>query len=192
MVASQTIPYITPEEYLEAERKAEYKSEYYDGQVYAMAGPSPRHGVIVMNLGGELRAALKGRPCQVFTTDLRLQISTRRYAYPDVIVVCGKPKFAEADKNTLLNPQLIIEVLSESTEKYDRGLKFGYYRSLPSLQEYLLVSQDSKVVEHYVRGADGGWTFQATEGLGTRITLASLNIELPLDEIYYNIDFVAE
>jgi Uma2 family endonuclease len=191
-VASQTIPHITPEEYLEAERKAEFRSEYVDGQVYAMAGFSRRHGVIVMNIGGELRAALKGRPCQVFATDIRLQVSTRRYFYPDVMIVCGKPKFAASDVDTLLNPQVIIEVLSSSTEAYDRGAKFGSYRSLPSVQECLFVSQDSLLVEQYVRGGNGAWTFQATEGPGTRVTLTSLSIELALDEIYYNIDFVSE
>lgn len=182
--------HVTPEQYLEAERKAEYKSEYCDGQVYAMAGASRWHGVIVMNVGGELRSALKGRECQVFATDMRLQVSPRTYFYPDVMVVCGKPKFAESDVDTLVNPQVIIEVLSESTEAYDRGAKFGFYRALPSLQEYLLISQDSQAVEHFIRQADGFWKFQATSGPDTRVTLESLNIELALNEIYYNIDFV--
>lgn len=191
-MASQTIPYITPEQYLEAELKAEYRSEYVDGQIYAMAGASRRHVGLVINLTRELSLALMERPCEMFITELRLQVSATRYLYPDVMIVCGEPKFAEADLDTLVNPEVIIEVLSPSTEAYDRGAKFGFYRSLPSLKEYLLISQASQTIEHYTRGADGVWNFEAIEGPGTRITLSSLKIELALDRIYLKVKLVGE
>lgn len=191
-MASQTIPYITPEEYLEAERKAEFRSEYVDGQIYAMAGTSWWHNVIMMNLSREVSAALKGSSCQPAASDQRLQISAGRYVYPDMMIVCGEPKFAESDLDTLTNPQVIIEVLSGSTEAYDRGAKFGFYRSLPSLQEYLLVSQTSRLVEHFTRGTAGIWKFNVTEGRGNAVTFTSLNIELKLDEIYYNVPIIGD
>jgi Uncharacterized protein conserved in cyanobacteria len=145
----------TPEEYLALERASAYKSEYYDGEVFAMSGASRRHVLIVTNLVTQLATQLKKRACEVYSADMRLKIEiTRAYTYPDVIVVCGEPQFSDKQKDTLINPTVIIEVLSESTQGYDRGGKFEQYRTLESFKEYLLISQDKPHVEHFVRQAD--------------------------------------
>ncbi len=134
-------PSLTPEQYLEIERAAEFKSEYYDGRMYAMSGASYPHALIIGGLAGKLSAALEQGPCAVITNDLRLRVSPRGlYTYPDVVVVCGEPKFVDNQKDTLLNPTFLVEVLSPSTEAYDRGFKSSQYRKLESLQEYALVS----------------------------------------------------
>lgn len=191
-MASRTTPFITPEEYLAKEREAEFKSEYYQGQMYAMAGARENHVLIITNLIGELRQALKGRECRVYSTDMRLLVpATGLYTYPDVTVVCGERNFIDTTRDTITNPQLIIEVLSKSTEAYDRGLKFLNYQTLPSLQEYVLVSQNSPRVEQFGRQTDHGWRYQATEGPGTRVKLTSIEVDLALDEIYSEIEFVA-
>jgi Uma2 family endonuclease len=132
----QTKTYISPEEYLALERKAEYKSEYFAGEMFAMSGASPRHVLIVTNVVAELRSQLKQRPCTVYSTDLRVRVSpTGFYTYPDVVVVCDQPQFADEQRDTLINPTFIVEVLSESTKDYDRGEKFEHYRTLVSLKE---------------------------------------------------------
>jgi Uma2 family endonuclease len=191
-MSTQTIPFITPEEYLSKEREAEFKSEYYQGQVYAMAGARENHVLIVTNLVGELRHALKGRPCRIYSSEMRLHVpATGLYTYPDVTVVCGEREFIDSRRDTLTNPQLIIEVLSISTEAYDRGLKFSNYQSLPSLQEYVLVSQALPRIEQFGRQADQTWRYQAIEGPGTRVKLTSIEVELALDEIYSNVEFTA-
>src|SRR5205809_2192753 len=151
-MASRPNTFLTPEEYLEIERKAAFKSEYYQGEMFAMAGGSPPHAWIISNLNYELVRQLKGRPCRVGTNDLRLRVlPSGLYTYPDVMVVCGKPQYADYRKDTLLNPIVIIEVLSDSTRDYDRGRKFQHYRALPSLQEYLTVAQDTPHIEHWTR-----------------------------------------
>lgn len=183
--------FLTEAEYLEQERRAEFKSEYYKGEVFAMAGVSRRHALIVLSIGAELRARLKGRPCEVYMSDLRLRVSpTGLYTYPDVMVVCGSPQFAEAD--TLLNPSIIIEVLSDSTTDYDHGRKFLHYRNLPSLTDYLMVAQHTPHVEHYIRQPDNRWTLGEFRDLAQCVPLVSLDCVLPLSEIYYQIDFGAE
>jgi Uma2 family endonuclease len=137
-MSSQPKTFITPEEYLEIERTAERKSEYYQGEMFAMAGGTPRHAWIVANLIGGLWQQLKGRPCRVASSDLQLRVSTTGlYTYPDVMVVCGEPQFPADQRNSLLNPSVIIEVLSDSTGDYDLGRKFRHYRTLPSLRDYL-------------------------------------------------------
>lgn len=142
--------FITSEEYLARERLAEFKSEYYDGQIYAMAGTSYRHSTIVMNLSGELYTQLRGRPCRPCVSDVRLRTKAAdAYCYPDIMVICGEPQFAEAGFDTLLNPTVIIEVLSPQTEAWDRGGTFHYYQKIASLKEYTLVSQNRVVPEDY-------------------------------------------
>src|ERR1044072_9754283 len=134
-MASHPKNYFTPEEYLEMERKADCKNEYFNGEIFAMGGASPRHVLIVTNVVSELRTQLKNRPCTVYSTDLRVRVSaTGLYTYPDVIVVCGEPRFADDHRDTLLNPTLIVEVLSNSTKDYDRGDKFEQYRALESFR----------------------------------------------------------
>ena len=144
-------PLLTPEEYLARERRAETKSEYLRGEVFAMAGASRAHNLIASNAAGELRQQLRDRPCEVYPSDMRVKVSpSGLYTYPDVTVVCGEPQFEDAEVDTLLNPKVLVEVLSPSTADYDRGGKFTHYRRLPSLQEYVLISQDRPLVEHYV------------------------------------------
>jgi Uma2 family endonuclease len=185
--------FITPEEYLRLERQAETKSEYYNGQVFAMSGASPSHVLIVTNVVAELRTQLKNRPCRVYSTDLRLRVSpTGLYTYPDVVVVCGQAIFADDQKDTLLNPTLIIEVLSESTKDYDRGEKFEQYRTLESLKEYVLIAQDRYHVEHHVRQPDNTWVLSETNRLEDTIELSSIQCSLSLTETYDKVEVVAD
>ncbi|HZF07917.1 MAG TPA: Uma2 family endonuclease [Thermoanaerobaculia bacterium] len=178
-------PYLTAEDYLAFERSAETRSEYVDGEMVAMAGASREHNLIVTNLLGELRSQLKGRPCELYPSDLRVRVpATGLYTYSDVVVVCGEPRFEDEHFDTLLNPSLVIEVLSASTEGYDRGKKFEHYRALDSLREYLLVSQDEPLVEQFVRQEDGAWRFTATSGRDAVVHLPSLGCSLALAEIY--------
>jgi Uma2 family endonuclease len=175
----------TPEEYLAIERSTLAKSEFFEGQVFAMGGASVAHVQIVTNLVGELRNQLKGGPCRVFSTDLRLRISpTGLYTYPDVIVGCEPLAFADDHRDTLTNPTVIIEVLSESTKDYDRGGKFAHYRALQSLKEYALFDQASVHAEHFVRQPDHRWLLSETDSLADALTLASLGAELKLSEVY--------
>jgi Uma2 family endonuclease len=139
-MSTQPKTFISPEQYLAIERKAERKSEYFNGEMFAMAGASESHVLIVTNVVAELREQLRGRPYTVYSTDLRVKVSpTGLYTYPDVVVVCGQPQFADDQRDTLLNPTLIVEVLSESTQDYDRGEKFEHYRSIASFHEYVLI-----------------------------------------------------
>ncbi|MBI3249121.1 MAG: Uma2 family endonuclease [Deltaproteobacteria bacterium] len=181
----QPQPRITPEEYLALERKALYKSEYLDGEVFAMSGASREHNLISFNISGELHPQLRHRSCEAYTNDMRVKISpTGLYTYPDVIVVCDEPQFEDAEVDTLLNPTLIVEVLSPSTEDYDRGGKFEYYRTLPSLREYLLVAQDRCHIVHYTRQKDGTWLLAETTRIEDQLRLPSINCNLSLAEVY--------
>ena len=176
---------LSAEEYLERERSAEYKSEYIDGDVVAMPGASREHNLIVANLVGELRQQLKGRPEVVYPSDLRVWIpARRRYTYPDVTVVTGESRFQDGRSDTLLNPTLIVEVLSPGTESYDRGNKFAAYRSVESIEEYLLVAQVERRVEHFARRPNGEWLFSECTAAGGVVTLPAVRCELALAEIY--------
>ncbi|MFY9822855.1 MAG: Uma2 family endonuclease [Thermoanaerobaculia bacterium] len=186
----QPKPYLTASEYLAIERRAETRSEYLDGEMFAMAGTSLAHSTIVGNLVGELRQQVKKQPCRVCPSDLRIHIpTTGLYTYPDVVVVCGEPKLLEDEElDTLLNPTLIVEVLSPNTEAYDRGKKFEHYRTIDSLAEYLLASQDEPRIEQYLRQDDGHWLFTAVAGLDSRIALPSIQCELSLAEVYDKVE----
>lgn len=180
---------LTEAEYLEIERRAEFKSEFFDGEMFAMAGGSPAHSLIASNLIGELRARLKGGACLVYNGDLRVKIeATGLFTYPDVAVVCGQRLFLDGD--TLLNPTVIAEVLSDSTEAYDRGKKFEHYRQIAALQEYLLVSQKEPRLEQFIRKPEGAWEFRETVGLDARLELPSLSVALPLAEVFANVEFI--
>ena len=182
-------PRFTPEEYLALERKAERKSEYFNGEIFAMSGASPQHVLIVTNVVAELRGQLKTRPCTVYSTDLRLKVSAAGlYTYPDVIVVCGEPQFDDDHKDTLLNPTLIVEVLSESTKDYDRGGKFEQYRMIESFVEYVLIAQDKPHVEHFVRQADNRWLLSETNRMKDTIELTSIACNLILTEVYDKVE----
>jgi Uma2 family endonuclease len=177
----------TPEEYLEWERASPEKHEFFQGEVFAMAGATKEHNLIVGNIVGELRNALRSGPCQVYPSDLRVKIpATGLYTYPDASVVCSKPTFEDDSFDTLLTPEVIFEVLSESSENYDRGKKFEQYRTVASLREYILVAQDRVLVEHYTRMPDGAWVLREHRE-GGRLDLASIGCALDVDEIYLKV-----
>lgn len=182
---------VSSQEYLAIERKSEQKSEYWNGEMFAMAGASRSHNVIVLNIGSELRIQLKGRPCEVYLSDMRVKIpSAHSYMYPDIVVVCGQPEFEDNQSDTLLNPTVIIEVLSPSTADYDRGAKFGRYRKLDSLKEYVLVSQEQPFIEHFVRQSETiFWLFSEVNELAATVELPSINCRLLLTEVYDKIIF---
>ncbi len=191
-MSSQPKTYIPPEEYLAIERQADYKSEYFNGEMFAMAEASPRHVLIVTNLVAELRGQLRRRPCTVYSTDLRVRVSpTGLYTYPDVIVVCGQVQLADDKKDTLLNPTLIIEVLSESTKDYDRGSKLQHYRALASLMEYVVVDQERCHVEHWVRQPEDRWLFSETNDVTDTIRLSTIECDLVLAEVYDKVELAA-
>jgi Uma2 family endonuclease len=183
---------ITPEQYLAAERKAAFKSEYLDGYITAMSGASRKHNRIAGNFYRKVSDQLENRPCEAFISDLRVRVnSTGLYTYPDVTVVCGEPEFLDDELDTLLNPTLIVEVLSPTTESYDRGAKFAHYRRLPSLNEYVLIDQSQVLVERYIRQGDD-WVFSALDDLDATLKLVSINCSLPLRDIYARVNFSEE
>jgi Uma2 family endonuclease len=186
--------YLTPEEYITLERKAipdtdTVRSEYVNGEIIPMPGASFAHNLITNNISGELRTRLKGTGCAAFSNDMRISIpSANSYFYPDVGVVCAEPRFEDDVFDTLLNPIVIVEVLSPTTEAYDRGEKFSHYRQIESLQEYIVVSQDKVNVERYIRKPDE-WGIIFFQELMQQVTLTSIECELPLQEIYERVTF---
>jgi len=182
----QPKPNLSFEEWLAGERaNLEGRSEFVNGEVFAMTGASLAHNAIVTNISAELRNQMKGRPCQVYANDVKVLIrSANAGTYPDLVALCGEPELLDDRRDVLLNPSLIVEVLSDSTEAYDRGDKFALYRRLPSLQEYLLVSQNRVGVELYSRGADGRWILTDYTALDGRVPLASIDCTLALAEVY--------
>ncbi|MDG4551781.1 MAG: Uma2 family endonuclease [Candidatus Contendobacter sp.] len=182
--------FITAADYLALERQAETKSEYLNGRIYAMSGASRNHNRITVNLTSALHSRLKRKPCEPFSGDMRIKVSpTGLYTYPDVVVVCGEPRFEDQQVDTLLNPTVIIEVLSDSTAAYDRGEKFAHYRALPSLSDYLLVAQDQPRIEHYQRQPDGRWLYSATDGLDAQVEISTIGCMLQLAEVYERVVF---
>jgi Uma2 family endonuclease len=179
----------TPQEYLALERRAAFKSEYLDGQIFAMAGASRAHNLVTGNIGRLLGTQLRDRECEVYASDMRVCVSeTGLYTYPDVVAVCGTPEFQDDELDVLLNPTLIVEVLSPSTQSYDRTKKFDHYRSLESLQEYVLVSQDEVRVERFTRSG-GAWSMSVSSRLGETVRLSSIGCDVPLNEIYAKVAF---
>jgi Uma2 family endonuclease len=180
--------FVTSEEYLALERQSEKKSEYWDGEIFLTTGASRAHNLIVLNVGGELREQLKERPSEVYPSDMRLRIpNTARYVYPDVSVVCGEPQFEDEASDTLLNPTVIVEVLSPSTETFDRGKKLDSYRTIPSLQDYVLMAQDEYRVYLYTRQTDNRWLLSEATQLDQFVQLNSIGCRLPLTEVYRKI-----
>jgi Uma2 family endonuclease len=191
-MSAATKQWITPEQYLARERAAAFKSEYYQGEMFAMAGTSVRHCTIKDNLARGTGNQLLGTNCRVVTSDLRVKIpATGLYTYPDLVIWCGKPAFEDTELDTLLNPRAIAEVLSESTESYDRGKKFAHYRTIPSLQEYILASQDEPLLERFARQADGSWSLMEFSGLASVLEFASVQARVPLSEVYDGVEFGA-
>jgi Uma2 family endonuclease len=188
-MASAPQTWITVEDYLATERAAERKSEYFDGQMFAMAGATEAHNLIVGNLIHELKKQLEQRECRVYPSDMRVQCPRGLYTYPDVTVVCGPPRFRDDCFDTLLNPTVIIEVLSENTEAYDRGKKWEQYNGIESLKHYVLVSSDHTHVDAYTRRSQSAWEYSAADELQQRAILSAIACELPLSTIYRQVDF---
>ncbi len=184
-MSTQPRTYLTPEEYLAVERKAEYKSEYIDGEVCERSGMSLRHSTIAVNVIGELGQQLRGKPCSVLPSDMKVGMpDSRKFFYPDVSVLCGAAQFYDDRRDIILNPILIVEVLSESTAAFDRGEKFQSYQQLSSLREYVLISQDKNFVQHYVRQTPESWTYTAAFGAEGTLNLPSIECTLSLEAIY--------
>lgn len=181
---------MTAAEYLKMERQSEHKHQFVDGQVFAMTGASRNHNRVSMNLAGEIHAQMKDSPCEAFLNDMRVKISEfGNYVYPDLVFTCDKPEFEDDVLDTLLNPQVVVEVLSESTEKYDRGKKFAGYRSLPSLHTYILISQDAARVEMFQRQDNGDWLMSVVDGLDGTLKLSQPPLKLKLADLYARVEF---
>lgn len=192
-MSSQPKTFLTPEEYLEIERASEFKHEYYAGEMFLMSGASEPHTLVNNNISGEFYVQLRRSRCRAYSNDLRVFIPrTGLYTYPDTIVVCGETRLVEDGHfDTLLNPTLIVEVLSPSTERYDRVKKFDHYRSVESLREYVLVAQDEPRIERFTRTDDGSdeWRYAAANSLESTIDFASINCRLALADVYANVSF---
>ncbi len=191
-MSSLTTVYYTPEQYLALEREAEYKSEYINGQIYAMSGASREHNQTAGNMFREISTQLRGRPCEAYVSDMRVKVNpTGMYTYPDVVAVCGEANFEDGQVDTLTNPAVIIEVLSpstEMTEMYDRSGKFAHYLRLESLTDYVLISQDEARVEHYTRYSGNGkeeqWMLTLLTSMEGVLRLTSIGCEVALTDIY--------
>lgn len=187
-----TLPkhFITPEEYLHREKDAEFRSEYFRGEIFAMAGASANHNLIVGNCVQTLGQQLKKKPCRVYPSDLKLRIeATGLYTYPDLSVVCGEPQLESNGGDVLLNPVVLVEVLSDSTEAYDRGKKFEHYRTIPSLKHYLLVAQDRHSIDCFSRKPDGSWSLTSCQALDEKVELDAIDSQLVAAEVYDKVVF---
>lgn len=191
-VKSETL--YTPEDYLAFEREAKTRHEFFDGEIYAMAGESLSHSRVCVNLSGEVRNKLKGKPCEALSPNMKVRTSSASlFAYPDLTVVCGEPQFHDTKKDVLINPQAIFEVLSPSTETYDRTTKFQKYRlGNSTLTDYFLISQDKPFVEHFMKQADGNWLYRSYSELDETVKIETLDCELSLREIYDRVEFEIE
>ncbi len=195
-ISGKQEPLITPDEYLALERQAEFKSEYVDGRIYQMAGASPEHSAITFNLSGEVSPQLRGRPCRGLSNDTKVRsgelLATGKkglFSYPDLTVVCGEPEFHDQHRDVLINPKVIFEVLSPSTEVFDRTKKFFRYQTLESFTDYVLVAQDEPRIEHLIRQPDGGWTLYVYTGLETNFRIELIDCTLSLRNVYEGISF---
>ncbi|WP_295882695.1 Uma2 family endonuclease [uncultured Thiohalocapsa sp.] len=189
----QPIPSLTFDHWLAAEREATAtRTEFVDGEVFAMTGGSEAHNTISVNISAELRAQFKRRPCYVYAGDMKVRADAANVgAYPDIVAVCGERTYHDQRRDIITNPTLIIEILSDSTEAYDRGDKFSHYRTLPSLQTYLLVSQHRVAAELYVRQADGRWLLSTYDHLADSVPLKSVEASLELAEVYDKVELRA-
>jgi Uma2 family endonuclease len=190
-MASHTVTKLSEQEYLERERAAEYKSEFFRGEMFAMSGASMQHGRLQRNLIVELSNALRAGRCEAFGSDLRVRVSSEMYTYPDISVVCGEPKLADKEHDVLLNPVVVFEILSPSTEKYDRGLKLQHYRTIASLKDYILVDQNQVRIEQYTRQDNNVWALRDYQNLGEELNLPSIGVAISLARIYNRVEFPA-
>ncbi|MFT3880994.1 MAG: Uma2 family endonuclease [Gemmatales bacterium] len=181
---------LTLEEYFAIEREAPFKSEFFDGEMFAMAGATSPHNIIKENMIGELYSRLKGGPCRTMSSDQRVKVDrTGLVTYPDIVIYCGKLEYAAEDQDTITNPVAIIEVLSPSTEKYVRGTKFRNYQLMPTFMEYILVDQNEPVCERFIRQADGSWGLVSFVGLESELVFTSVEARIPLKDIYAGVVF---
>jgi Uma2 family endonuclease len=191
-MSTQARPFLTPEQYLEIERQAEHKSEYWQGEMFAMPGAAEPHNLIVPNIMVQIHPQLRSRDCRLYSNDMRVRVSaTGLYTYPDIVVVRGVPQFLDGGRDTLLNPTLIVEVLSPSTEAYDRGRKFEHYQSIDSLQQYLLVASERVHADLFTRQAGGQWLLTAAAGIDDAIDLESIGCRIALRDTYERLEFSA-
>lgn len=188
-MSTQPKSFLTPEQYLEIERKAEYKSEYYRGEMFAMSGARLAHNLLLAHLLRDLGRQLRGTPCEICPSDMRVLVTASGlYTYPDAVVYCGEPRLLDDQFDTLLNPTLLIEVLSPSTEAYNRGRKFEHYQSIDSLREYLMVASDRVHADLFTRQPDGRWLLTSAKRLEDSLDLQSIGCSLSLDSLYEKID----
>ncbi len=180
--------FYTVQEYFDLEEKADEKSQYYKGDIFAMSGASINHNRITLNLASQLSSNLKGKPCEAFMSDMKIQIADL-FTYPDVSVVCGEIDFYKNRTDTITNPKVIFEVLPESTKDYDRGTKFMLYRGMSSLTDYILVSQSEVRIEHFHKNEKGVWELTETISLDEILNLTSLKCELTVKEIYERVEW---
>ncbi len=184
-------PIYNAEEYLALEKTADYRSQFYNGEIFAMAGASRRYNIAAGNVYANLHFQLRSRPCEIYQNDMRVKVSPDLYTYPDIVIVCGEPQIEKRHGENLLNPLVIIEVLSASTERFDRGEKARLYRLMPSLEEYVLISQDAMLVEHFVRQKNGGWLLTELSEADDILELPTVSCQVSLNDIYAKIDFSA-
>lgn len=189
-MSAQPEPFLSVEEYLAFEETSPERHEYYAGHVVLLAGGSEAHALIIGNITTLLNIQLRNRPCRVYASGMKIKVEQAQvYTYPDVTVVCGPSRFEDTTRRVLLNPTVIIEVLSETTETYDRGKKFRYYRMIETLQEYLLVSQHSLHIDHYIRQNDHFWLLSSADLADDTVTLPSIACTLLLSDIYHKVSF---
>ena len=189
-MSTRAISLVTAAQYLEIERGAEFRSEYLNGQVFAMSGGTLNHARIVRNALSVLVDQLRGKPCEPVASDLRLFCALHNlFTYPDIAVICGPGKFLDGRRDTITDATVAVEVLSPSTMNYDRGEKFRYYRSLESFSEYLLVAQDTVRAEHHVRQPDGSWLFREFTSPGAAIEMQSIGCRMKLESLYERVEF---
>ncbi len=179
---------LTAAEYLAVENAADFRSEFYDGEMFLMAGASPPHNYVKDNLNGELYLRLRGTPCRTASSDQRVRVPSGLYTYPDIVVVCGRPEYDPLDPNTLANPAVVVEVLSPGTETYDRGVKLRHYQRIESLREVVLASQDRMLVEVYARQPDGRWLHTAFDDPAGELEVPSLAVRVPLADVYRGVE----
>ena len=190
MIRSQPKIVMTPEEYLVAERCSDIKNEYFDGEVFAMAGASRKHNIILTNIVRILGNTLIDRPCNVYSSDMKVKIEKlKKYSYPDIVISCEEEQFEDANEDILLTPWVILEILSDSTEAYDRGVKFAHYQWIPSFKEYILISQHFCRVERFFRQNDNTWIYSEFHDLNNTISIQTIHCELSLQDIYGKIKF---
>lgn len=188
-MTAQAKPYISEESYLDYERASPVKHEYFRGRIYAMTGAKEPHNLIASNAIALLHSQLRRKPCRVYPSDMRLKVlRTGLNTYPDIIVICGQPQFTDTVRDTITNPTIIIEILSPSTERYDRGLKFQNYRTIDTLRDYILIAQDHHHIEHYTRQEGGQWLLQEATELEDQIVIQSIESTLLLADIYEKVD----